>query len=156
MSNFVDIAAIKDRIEEYCCLLNRRKWDELPDLWTEDAIWITTGTVRERFYKGRDSVVDAIVQTVETYPMLLQITGSAKVKVEGDAASSVCAIQEVVKVGEEEGIYLLGLYYDRLRRTAEGWKFVSREFHCRYFNRHKMTGDAFPLASPRICPEEFG
>lgn len=155
MSDINDVAdrlALRELIDSYCNVVNRRAWAEMPALYTEDAKWAVLGVeeVGEvNRWEGRDNVVAAVTNMVEQCTMLLHMTGACQVRVSGDTATATLALQEIAKFPDGNGIYLIGIYYDKMRRTAEGWKFSSREFHARYLNRHQpMLGEHFPLYDP--------
>lgn len=147
-SELADRFLIRELIDGYCNIVNRRAWSELSALFTEDAKWTLLGVSApgvNNSWDGRDRIVRAVTRAVDRYPMLLHITGSCQVRLMGDTATASTALQEVVKADDNDGIYLLGVYYDDLLRTAEGWKFRKREFHARFINRQPMPGEVFPV-----------
>jgi len=148
----MDRFAIRELIERYCNITNRRAWSEMPELFTEDVTWSVKGIPEfgpVTDFVGRDAFVAGVTGVVEQCSMLLHLTGACRVIVDGDTANSTCALQEVATFGDEgAGIYLVGVYYDRFRRTEEGWKFTRREFHPHFISRELPPYQIFPITDP--------
>lgn len=152
MHETMDRFAIRELIDRYCNIINRRAWAEMPAVWAEDARW-TVNDIPEfgpvTTFHGRDAVVAAVTGVVEMCSMLLHMTGACEVRVDGDTATATVSLQEVATFGDEgAGIYLLGIYYDEIVRTGEGWKFRSREFHPRFVTRQLPPAETFPILAP--------
>lgn len=152
IQSVIDRGEIRDLIERYCNIINRRAWSEMPALFTEDAHWEVHNI--EEFgpvntFDGRDAIVAAVTAVVEGCTMLLHMTGACEVRVSGDTATATLSLQEIATFGDQgEGIYLVGLYYDFLKRTAEGWKFTRREFHPRFITRQVPPARIFGIYDP--------
>ena len=148
----MDRFAIREQIERYCNIINRRAWAEMPALWVEDGRWVVKDIPEmgpSDTFLGRDTIVAAVTGVVEACTMLQHMTGACEVRVNGDTATATLSLQEIATFGTEgAGIYLIGIYYDNLVRTPDGWKFRSREFHPRFVTRQVPPADIFPLHAP--------
>ena len=153
LNELADRIAIRELIDTYCNIINRRAWDEMPAVYTEDAKWAVLG-VRElgddNRWEGRDNVVAAVRNMVDMCEMLQHMTGACQIRIDGDTATATLSLQEIAMFDANNGLYLLGIYYDRMRRTPEGWKFYNREFHARYARRDGMAAEIFPLYDPAL------
>ena len=130
---------IRELIDEYSNVCTQKCWDRLPDLFAEACAWRTRGTHR-RDVVGRQQVVEAIIGVVEGYRLVFQTPHAPRITLAGDTASSTTLMNEIVKVDDESGRFVLAIYHDQFVRTAEGWKFKERVFQGSYLESVPLAG----------------
>lgn len=112
----------------YGDLVTRRDWASVSDLFEADATLRLD--LRDRIVErtGPAEIVEFVSGGVSRFAFFVFSLLNAVVDVEGDAATSRTYIREyrVDATGVETTAF--GLYRDRLRRTAAGWRFVERDY----------------------------
>jgi ketosteroid isomerase-like protein len=122
-----DEAAIQRTITRYSQAASLGEWDEVLTTYLPDGVW-EIPHLGMRF-DGHAAIRGALSAFFETMEYVLQMNAPALIAIEGDTATARSAIRECGKsAGRDEGFEYLGLYVDRLVRTADGWKFAQRIF----------------------------
>ena len=119
-----DRVEILDLLARYSTVVDGRAWDEMPDLFTADAVldFTATGGIR-------GSVADHQAFNAEVLPGFAStqhVMGLPTVVVDGDTATSrsICFNPMVV---DEQHVFFVGLWYDdQLVRSGDGWRFAAR------------------------------
>lgn len=118
-----DRQQIVDLLSELTAILDGRRWDALPRVFTADATaYGATGR----------AAVEALVRSfLGGCGPSQHLLGNHLVTVDGDRASATTKIR-VMHQGADERAHLtyecLGDYHDRFVRTADGWRITSRDF----------------------------
>jgi ketosteroid isomerase-like protein len=121
-----DRLAIGDLVTEYAWLLDHRRWHEVADLCTDDAVL----TIRGREIRGRPGLAEWAehraankARRTQHQMTLLRLEAVSPDVVTGTAA----LVLHVAKAGHG-GTYvdLVGQYHDEYVRTTEGWRFRRR------------------------------
>jgi ketosteroid isomerase-like protein len=121
-----DRLSIGALVTEYAWLLDHRRWHEVADLCTDDAVL----TIRGRQIVGKSGLAEwaehrAVNQARRTQHQmtLLRLEASSPDHVTGTAA----LVLHVAKAGHG-GTYvdLVGEYRDEYVRTSDGWRFRRR------------------------------
>jgi ketosteroid isomerase-like protein len=121
-----DRLAIGDLVTEYAWLLDHRRWHDVADLCTDDAVL----TIRGREIRGKPGLAEWAehraankARRTQHQMTLLRLSSAAADVVHGTAA----LVLHVAKTGGG-GTYvdLVGEYRDEYVRTAEGWRFRRR------------------------------
>ncbi len=127
-----DRLEIQDLIARYSQLLDRREWDELDALFTEDAVldYTQTGAIKGTWaeHKAYDQKV------LPAFKGTQHVMGLPTIRVAGDTATArtVCFNPMVV---DDKKVFFVGLWYDDvLVRTATGWRFSARVEQLSYFH----------------------
>jgi ketosteroid isomerase-like protein len=122
-----DRAAIVDAVIAYATAVDARDWERLGSLFTDDACWEYSGS-GERIC-GPTAIVARISTSLERCDATQHLNGNHVAAVHGDHAEHTCYYQaQHVRLGLPDGEKFLGAgrYDDRLRRTADGWRFTHR------------------------------
>ena len=127
-----DRVEILDLLARYSSVVDRGAWDEMPALFTPDAVldFSATGGIT-------GSVADHQEFNAKVLPGFAStqhVMGLPTVMLSGDEATSrsICFNPMVVN---EQHVFFVGLWYDdQLVRTAEGWRFSSRVQQKSYFH----------------------
>jgi len=118
----------------YADAINRRAFDELTSLFTEDCpVTIDTRT-REPFrFIGPTAIGDFISAAVERFDFFEFVILSTRIEVDGvDTAHGrlyLCEIRHEAASGTRSEAF--GVYHDRYRRSSDGsgWRFEERRYH---------------------------
>jgi ketosteroid isomerase-like protein len=127
VQELADRAAIVDAVIAYATALDTRDWGRLGSLFTDDAGWEYSGS-GERL-SGPSAIVARISASLERFDATHHLNGNHVTTVRGDEAEHTCYYQaQHVRLGLPGGEKFLGAgrYDDRLRRTADGWRFTHR------------------------------
>ena len=123
---------ITDLITRYSSAIDRRAWDELDALFTDDAFLDYTATGGIAGTLAEHKTYNAAVLT--SFQGTQHLMALPVVEVDGDTATArtVCFNPMVV---DDAHVFFVGLWYvDALVRTAVGWRFVERVEERSYFH----------------------
>lgn len=127
MSQIQDEFAIQKAISLYSQTASLGEWDRVVTAYLPDGTWEIPHL--ELKFAGQDAIRGALVQFFNAMEYVLQINAPALIEIDGDTAIARSGIRECGKTrGRDEGFEFLGIYADRLVRTADGWKFARRVF----------------------------
>ncbi len=127
-----DRMEIADLITRYSSAIDRRAWDDLDALFTEDAHldYTATGGIAGSLPEHKAYNAEVLTNFKGTqHLMALPV-----VQVDGDTATSrtICFNPLVV---DDKRVFFVGLWYvDRLQRTETGWRFAERVEELSYFH----------------------
>ncbi|BDU00035.1 nuclear transport factor 2 family protein [Nocardia sputorum] len=144
MPDHSDHQAIIDVLNRYSYALDTRNWPLLDEVFHPDA----SGDYGGFQVEGRSKLIRIISGYLDPCGPSQHLLGNHRITVEGDKAQSSCYIR-VVHIGAGERANLqpyesIGTYYDRLRRTPEGWRITHRRFDVRI-----ELGDITVLGAPQ-------
>jgi hypothetical protein len=125
VQRLVDLEAIKVLKARYLRLLDTKQWQELPALFTEDAI-VTLGSGRE--LRGAQGIVDSLAKGLaekqsEHHGHMPEIAFMGP-----DKASGIWALYEyqlLPEAANEPPKVAFGYYHDEYERAGEDWKISS-------------------------------
>ncbi len=118
---------IQQNISTYSAAGSIRDWYLLVSTFMPDATWDLAGT--EYKMKGQAQMRAEFPRFVDATEYLVQTNAPALIKIDGDTATARSMIREAGKVKDkEEWMEIVGIYDDRLSRTAQGWRFSHRTF----------------------------
>ncbi|TVZ02184.1 nuclear transport factor 2 family protein [Trebonia kvetii] len=126
-----DRAAIVDVVSRYTYSLDERDWTLLDQVFSADAVGRYGGPGGPPL-EGRDAIVAFIRSFLDGCGPTQHLLGNHMVEVAGEEATARCKAR-VYHHGAGERAALtpyecFGVYRDRLRRTAEGWRITERVF----------------------------
>ena len=127
-----DRVEILDLLARYSAVVDRGAWDEMPALFTDDAVLDFSATGGICGSVAEHQAFNAKVLT--GFASTQHVMGLPAIVVEGDAATSrsICFNPMVV---DDAHVFFVGLWYDdRLVRTADGWRFAERVQQRSYFH----------------------
>lgn len=121
-----DRLAIEDLVTEYAWLLDHQQWDDVPNLFTEDA----EVHIRRREIIGRSGLEEWAAyraqkenRRTQHQMTLVRLNQTSPDRIEGTAS----LVLHVAKAGGGSTyVDLVGEYEDEYVRTPEGWKFRRR------------------------------
>jgi AcrR family transcriptional regulator len=116
--------ALRQLVDRYCDAVLRRDTAAWAATWTDDATWDLGGGALE----GREAVVAAWEQAMAGFDWVVQAAPTLVLEVDeaaGTGTGRVTVEERFQRADGRRGI-LLGVYHDRYRRTADGWRFAAR------------------------------
>jgi uncharacterized protein (TIGR02246 family) len=123
-----DRAEITELLARYAIALDRREFDAVGELFTDDAQATYSGT---RLEPGRAAIV-AYLQPLVEVPMTQHVIGLPSITLAGDTATAtsyaVVTFVRATEGGDHEAVHRGLSYDDTLVRTTGGWRFEER-FH---------------------------
>jgi hypothetical protein len=132
-----DIEAIKRLKARYCHLVDAGRWDELVELFTEDAS-CDYGFFGS--YEGRDQIVNTffrgLVSTATSFNA--HMVHNPIIDVRGDTASGAWYLTAQTTIQPaNQAVWVMGIYHDAFRRVAGEWKLSSLTFEFKYYTRYE-------------------
>lgn len=125
-----DEAAIQQTLNRYSVHASRADWDEVLATYLPDGVWAVPG-LGARF-EGREAIRGGLLRFSGPMDYIVQVNTPAVIEVSGAVARARSVVRECGKfVGRDEALEVLGLYDDKLERSAEGWRFAERIFEIR-------------------------
>jgi hypothetical protein len=132
-----DIEALKALKCRYCHLVDARRWDELFELWTEDAVcdYGFFGT-----YKGREEIVHKffgeMVESVSSF--MAHMVHNPVIELAGDSAKGTWYLTAQTTIQPaNQAVWVMGIYRDEFRRVAGEWKLSSLAFEFKYYTPYE-------------------
>lgn len=136
-----DVEAIRRLLYAYADGVLERDADAWAATWADDATWVL-GPGRE--VTGREAIVELWVSAMGRYASVVQLYQSNDVTFDGpDDAHGRAYLVELNEIDGQPPKMLAAYYLDVYRRTAEGWKFASRELKPLYAGPPSLEGGTF-------------
>ena len=127
-----DIEEIKKLKARYCYYVDEGRWDELMELWTEDAVaeYGPWGT-----YSGKESLGKFFREFVPTFvPFITHMVHNPLISVDGDSASGQWYFECAGTVAPaNRAVWIMGRYDETYQRATNDWKFKSLKVSFKYF-----------------------
>ena len=129
----LDLQEISDRLEiqdllaRYTDAIDRRDWDALDRIFTEDA-WIDYSSVGGAA-GNLPEIKTFLDESFKLFASTQHLIGSTVVDIAGDEATArtICHNPMVFKGGKDPHLLVCGVWYrDRLVRTVDGWRIAER------------------------------
>ena len=135
-----DRLEIQDLLASYCEAIDRRDWDALDDIFTDDAIIVypAAGGARGNLTETKAYLERALKQFSGMQHMLCLPV----IKITGDTATSrtIAFNPMVVERDGQPDTFFVGIWYcDELTRTENGWRIHHRREELSYF--HNLPSD---------------
>ncbi len=132
-----DIEGLKKLKARYCYLVDGRRWDELAQLWTEDA---TCDYGFFGCYNGKDEIVNKffvdLVSSVSSF--MVHIVHNPLIEVRGDSASGTWYLTAQTTIQPaNQAVWVMGTYRDTFKRVGADWKISSIKFEFMYYTPYE-------------------
>lgn len=134
MNETTDYVALRRLQNRYADACSRRDWDDLEPLFTADATVTLDLVDRELVFRGATEVGEFIGAQLEQFSFFQFVIRNTVIDLatggDDDAAAGRIWMSEFrCHVDTEEWSTIFGLYQDRYRRTAGGWRIASRRYN---------------------------
>jgi 3-phenylpropionate/cinnamic acid dioxygenase small subunit len=124
-----DREAIAEVLYRYGRALDGRRWEELRDVFTEDAVGEYSGRINRTFH-GVEAIMGLVERALGALEASQHVIANPVIEVDGDEARSRCYLHaQHYRPGERTGgstLVVGGVYHDRLVRTPAGWRIAHR------------------------------
>jgi hypothetical protein len=119
-----DWLALCEAKARYCRLLDTKDWAGWADLMTEDyELDVSEGTGKP-IIRGREAAVADVRSSIETAKTCHQVH-SPEMRIEGDVAHVVWALQDRLIWGPDRTLTGYGHYHERWVRQGGAWKLAA-------------------------------
>ncbi|NKY60717.1 nuclear transport factor 2 family protein [Nocardia flavorosea] len=139
-----DRDAVTETVTRYTYALDDRDWALLDEVFAPDAV-VRYGAAAAPEVRGRADIVAMIRSFLDRCGPSQHLLGNHIVDIDGDTASSVCKARVLhLGAGDNSNITYecVGVYRDRLTRSAHGWRIIERTFviDIELGDRHAVLG----------------
>lgn len=122
--------AIKETLYRYSLMVDRRRWDFVDEVFTEDAIIDYTSVGWGATRGPHREMLAWLDEMLKPWPMNLHLISNEIIDVEGARARSTCCFNAPMGCKDEAGkstfVTNAGYYHDELIRTEAGWRIRER------------------------------
>lgn len=133
-----DEYAIQRVLNLYSEGASRADWEQVMDTFTPEGTWGVPAF--NLVCEGREAVLAGLKSFTDAMAYIVQINAPALITVTGDTATARAPIRECGKYADrDEALEVLGIYADKLVRTAAGWKFTERCFELLGMHNFPLT-----------------
>ena len=143
-----DIETIKRLKARYCHLVDGSRWDDLAELFTEDAI-CDYGFFG--LYEGRDQIVNKFFRELVSSAASFNahMVHNPIIDVRGDTASGAWYLTAHTTIQPaNQAVWVMGIYHDEFRRVAGEWKLSSLKFEFKYYTPYEDGWAKTPMWDP--------
>jgi ketosteroid isomerase-like protein len=123
-----DRMEIQDLIHEYSAIIDQKRFDDLRQVFTEDA-HIDYSDVGGPV-GNRDEIIEFLHKVMVMFPNHQHLNANAQIRVDGDTATGRVMCFNPQEISTPDGkthIFMVGLWYlDEYRRTENGWRISKR------------------------------
>ena len=119
---------VQDLLADYADAIDRKSWDELDDIFTEDAFidYSVMGGAKGSLAEIKKFLAEAMT----IFPHTQHLVANMQIRLRGDEGTGriMCSNAQVMDMGEgKRHVFLLGLWYvDKYVRTDKGWRIRER------------------------------
>ena len=147
-----DEAAIIALANKYTDAVNNRDWERYRSCWTDDAVWDLGAPVNQKKI-GLEAIMTEVQRAVGAMDLFIQMNHAVTVlALDADTAIARATLNEIGHVKPESrdllngaaGMFILAIYTDEVKRTADGWKYSRRTYKVPYFNPTEPKGQVNP------------
>ena len=148
-----DEAAIVALANKYTDAVNARDWVRYRSCWTSDAVWDLGAPVNQNKV-GINAIMAEVVRAVGAMDLFVQTNHATTVlSVDGDTAVARATLNEIGRIlpeqrallGGVEGMFILAIYTDNLRREGSVWLYAKRAYQVVLFDGRALQGDVYPF-----------
>lgn len=115
---------IQDLITNYCEIIDKREFDRLDSVFSEDAFidYSAMGGAKG----NRREIIEFLKNVMPMFVNYQHMISNLQIKIDGDTATGRIMCFNPMEVGENP-VFFLGLWYvDEYVRTPEGWRICKR------------------------------
>jgi ketosteroid isomerase-like protein len=147
LTRLLDEMAIRDATARFADSATHADYDAFRALWADDAEWVIGGTEGqpfERQAKGADDIVELFRTLRDEREYFVQFAVQGSIEINGDDATARCICHEAARGPGETYYRNNGVWFDRLRRSDNGWLFTKRTYQYLWLDLSPFAGDVFP------------
>jgi len=141
-----DIVAIHALRAEFSDAVMMRDRARLASLFTDDGVLRMPNIPVESI--GPEAIRAQGERLQQLWEFFVQTTHDGPVRLDGDTATGRAYMHEIARTTDGRQGLNYGIYHDRYRRTADGWRFSEREYEVRYLDETPLGGSAPGESAP--------
>lgn len=144
LQDLSDRQEIQDLLVAYCYAVDRRDWNALDEVFTEDATIDYTEFVG--FRGNVQQAKEFLAAGLKPFIAFQHAISTSQIRIQGDRAEgrTLCQNPVVMDAGGAEHVMFMGLWYrDRFVRTGGGWRIAER-YEERCYQHNLPAGFASP------------
>lgn len=155
MQQTVDLVEIQALRAEFSDAVMMRDRSRLASLFTDDGVLRMPDIPVESV--GPDEIRADGERLQQAWQFFVQTIHDGPIRLDGDVASGRVYVHEIARTKDGREGLNHGIYHDRYRRTAEGWRFSEREYEVRYLDETALGGSAPGVPrEPALNPRQRG
>jgi len=141
-----DLQDIADRVEiealraEFTDAVMMRDRARLAALFTDDGVLRMPDVPAESV--GPEAIRADGERLQAVWDFFIQTSHAGPIRLDGDLASGRTYLHELARTTDGREGLNYGIYHDRYRRTAAGWRFSERVYEVRYLDPTPLRGSA--------------
>ena len=152
-----DQAAISALANTYTDAVNTRDWARYRSCWTEDAVWELGAPVNQKKV-GLEAIMAEVKRAVGAMDLFVQMNHATTIlSIDGDTAVTRATLNEIGRIlpdqrellGGAEGMFILAIYTDALRRIDGAWLYAKRAYQVVLFDGRIPQGEVYPFQSTK-------
>jgi uncharacterized protein (TIGR02246 family) len=137
MTDFAEAEArIRQLYARYADAVWRQDMTAFADCYTEDSEWRIMGMI----LRGRAEIVGNFTRILPRYHRILLSFGTPILDVGEGTATARIYFAELSHMADGKAFAPIGVYYDRLVRQADRWRFAWRLFQTHYAGPPDLSG----------------
>ena len=129
-----EIEEIRALKAQYCFAVDQRRWDDLADLFLEDAVWEMQSVGR---FEGKPAIKDFLSGLDEMMSFWMQMVVNPLISVNGDGAQGCCHLLEPNTVTDGPAVWSSGRYEEGYRRSDGQWLFQEIQLLAIFWSRYE-------------------
>jgi len=149
----IDELAVRQLAAAYSDAVNRGSVEDMAATYADDGVLSAFGAPD---VVGRANILATFKEMYSGYRWIFQMTHSGTIEIVGDQAWSRWWVSEQSQSNSGKGGEFLGVYQDRVIRTAEGWRFAQRILQGVYLGRREFEGKVFDRPAIQERPPILG
>ena len=122
--------AIRETLYRYSLMVDRRRWELIDEVFTEDAIIDYTSVGAGAGRGPHREQLHWLDEMLKPWPMNLHLISNEIIDLDGDRAKSTCCFNAPMGNKDDQGkstfLTNAGYYHDEWLRTAAGWRIRDR------------------------------
>jgi ketosteroid isomerase-like protein len=142
LSRLLDEASIRNVTWHFADAAMRGDQAAFQALFTEDGEFTIVDTPLVQA-KVLSQIGITLGKVSEGQDFFVQLAQPGVIEIDGDEAIARCLCYEAARGPGEHYYRNIGMFFDRLRRSGDGWLFAKRTFHYFWLDVSPYSGDSF-------------
>lgn len=145
LNRFMDEASIRNIIARFADSATRGDYDMFRAVWADEGEFIIGEAPHGQSATGVDNAVAMLRRLRAGRDFFVQFALPGVIEIDGGEATTRTFVHESARGPGEKYYRNHCIAFDRLRRSGDGWVFVSRSFQYLWLDTGPFAGDGFPL-----------
>ncbi len=130
-----DMEEIRELKARYCYLMDERRWDELQEVWTEDAV-VDFGSWG--VFRGKEAIDKFYKESSAPLSFVVHMAHNPLIEVQGDSAWGEWYLtSQATLAPTRQAVWIMGRYHDWYQRVGGRWKIKSMKLDLKYYTPYE-------------------